>query len=130
MLRVITVALLALLAVACGGDDEDAASGAPSPGEVEGEQAVPAVVIMEGNAFDPTEFTVVAGQPADITVQNVDPREHTFTVYNDEAFTEAQGSAITLREGDTVTLTDTFAAATYYFRCEIHPATMTVIPPQ
>jgi plastocyanin len=126
ILAIALIAILALSAVACGGDD-DGSDGTPTDGPtptIEGEQPVAPVVVIEGLSYSPSEFGIAAGEEATITIENTDSRDHTFTLYLDEQFTEAQGNGITLSEGDTVSLIDTFDAGTYYFRCEFHPTQM------
>jgi plastocyanin len=77
---------------------------------------------MEGTAFDPTEITVAAGEPVVIAVDNLDGFTHTLTVYNDEEFTDPQGAEVSLDGNESGEIEATFDAATYFFRCEIHPS--------
>ncbi|MEO7666315.1 MAG: cupredoxin domain-containing protein [Dehalococcoidia bacterium] len=125
LLAIVLMAILTLSAVACGDDDDGGATPTDGPtATIEGEQFVPPIVVIEGLSYEPSEFTIAAGEESTIQIQNVDARDHTFTLYTDEEFTEAQGNGITLSEGDTVSLIDTFDAGTYYFRCEFHPTQM------
>lgn len=123
---VVLMTILALSAIACGDDDDgDGATTDGPTATIEGEQFVPPIVVIEGLSFNPSEFAFPASEAATITVENTDARDHTFTLYLDEEFTEAQGDAITLSEGDSVSIQDAFPTPRkYYFRCEFHPVQM------
>ena len=122
---------LALVAVACGDDDDDdddgnggEATATEGSGDGNGDGATVDVVI-EGFAFVPNEFSLSAGEDVTIGLQNPAGVPHTFTVYLDDAFSEMQGTTVSLAGGAEETVFGTFDAGTYFFRCEIHPATMT-----
>jgi plastocyanin len=119
---------LAMGATACGGDDDDEpADGGPEPTATSqpggGDEATVDVVIQDF-AFSPTRFTLGAGDDVVIGLDNRDAAGHTFTVYLDEGFSEAQGTTLPVSAGSQDTIHGTFEAGTYFFRCEIHPATM------
>ncbi len=129
-LIVLLLALLAMLAIACSDDDDDGDNGATDAPTATEEVATATddasgggekvTVVMEGTAFDPTEITVTAGEPAVIAVENLDSFAHTLTVYNDEEFTDPQGAAVDLGGNESGEIGETFEAGTYFFRCEIH----------
>jgi plastocyanin len=127
----LAVASLALAAVACGGDDDDDDDGngdgatATADGSGDGGGGNEVDVVLEGFAFAPTQFTVPAGEDVVINLENRDSAPHTFTVYLDNAFSEMQGTTLPLDAGASDEVRGTFDAGTYFFRCEVHPATMT-----
>jgi plastocyanin len=119
-------------ATACGGDDDDEPAGGngdatptqESDGGDTNGAAATVEVVMENFAFSPTRFTLGAGEDVVIGLDNRDAAGHTFTVYLDEGFSEAQGTTLPISAGSQDTIHGTFEAGTYFFRCEIHPATM------
>ena len=118
--------LLAGLA-ACGGNDGGGngdggganATPTPGPGPLHAVRAA-------DFAFQPNEFEVPAGVSVQFVYTNVGSADHTFTIYEDAAYTvklpggEAGGPATPTDEARV-----TFPrAGTYYFRCEFHPTEM------
>ena len=126
----LALAGLALAAVACGDDDDDddggngdgATATADGSGDGGGDSEVD--LVLEGFAFAPSQFTVGAGEDVVINLENRDSAPHTFTVYLDNAFSEMQGTTVPLDAGASDEAHGTFDAGTYFFRCEVHPATM------
>jgi len=97
--------------------------------QVEKHESGPAPVKIAAHSvkFDRPEFDLVANQPAQIDFHNGDPVPHNVAIYAD-----ANYSGIALFQGapvigptSTVYRFTAPAAGTYYFRCDIHPSTMT-----
>lgn len=143
----VVAALLALafFAAACG-DEEDGGEPtepvATTPAETEEptepEATEPAdetpsaeteleIASAPGLTFDTEELTASAGQPFTVAFDNVDDAiPHNFAIYRDEDHTDLiDGTEI---EEGPVTQTHDFEAleaGTYYYRCDVHPTTMT-----
>jgi len=85
-------------------------------------------LVAEGVAFDQDTITVPPG--ATVTV-NFDNRDggipHNFAVYTDSSASQVifQGETITGPATTTYTFTAPEQAGTYFFRCDVHPTTMT-----
>jgi plastocyanin len=82
------------------------------------------LVVIQDFSFNPRQFSVPADEVVAIEVENADRSSHTFTVYTDAEYENAQGIALPLTSDTTKTGYGTFAAGTYYFRCEVHPQNM------
>lgn len=106
---------------ACGGDDDDGAAAPPADetssttaaatddGEASGSSAD---IVIEGSTF-----TVAGPVPAEraVTIENLDPYEHTVTADDGGAFDVPTGAS---RGTELAPL----GPGTYDFHCEIHPA--------
>jgi plastocyanin len=81
----------------------------------------------EGLAFDKSEITVPSGAAVTINLKNSDSVQHNFALYETPTATNAifVGEAITGPDAVTYQLTAPSAPGTYFFRCDLHPATMT-----
>lgn len=138
MLAALLAALaLTLAAAGCGDDDDDDGGddggGDSTPTEAASEngddiEAQTVSVIIADFAYTPPEFTVAAGAEVTFDVTNDDEVSHTFTVYEDEAYSEARetdievaGSAVATAAAGTG---EVFEAGDYFFRCELHPTQM------
>ena len=119
MSRLRLLVVLAALVIglgACGGDDDDGASGGDSGGDSSGASGStePAdVITIKGSAFSGVE-TVAEG--ATIEVRNEDGFPHTFTPDNDGDFQSAA-----LEGGKSATI-DMPGPGTYGYHCNIHPS--------
>ncbi len=85
------------------------------------------LLTARNNAFDKSSFTVPAGATVALSFINDDPGvQHNFALYTDASATTAifRGAVATGQQ----TVLYTFAApstpGTYFFRCDIHPETM------
>jgi plastocyanin len=107
---VAAVGLVALLGVACGGDDDGGtASGDDGGGSV--------TLTASDLAWDTSTVTVPAG--GSIEVVNEDDTEHNFTVEEADIDEDVdEGSSTTVDLGDV-------EPGSYDFFCEYHPDTMT-----
>ncbi|HUF53704.1 MAG TPA: cupredoxin domain-containing protein [Dehalococcoidia bacterium] len=147
LLAILALAALTVFALACGDDDDDdtgddangdvsttapAGDATDAPADAATEDAEPTdegegdngaesvAVLIADFAFDPSEFTVPAGSIT-FDVTNEDSVAHTFTVYTDEAFSEATDVNVSVRGGSSGSGEGEFEAGEYYFRCEFHP---------
>lgn len=84
-------------------------------------------LVASGMAFDKSTITVPAGASVTINFNNRDAVPHNFAVYNNSSAAPPaifQGQPIT-----SIATTYTFIApttpGTYFFRCDVHPTTMT-----
>jgi plastocyanin len=132
VIRLLTVLALTVLvqsALACGDDDDDTGdnrgddNGSETTTPNRRSEADVAVLIADF-AFDPSEFTVPAGEDIVIGLTNEDSGSHTFTVYTDAEFTAMQGTTVHLDAGASDSVFGTFDAGEYFFRCELHPTQM------
>ncbi len=79
-------------------------------------------------AFDKSTITVPAGASVTINFNNKDSAiPHNFSLYKDSSATTAlyTGQVITGPATVTYTFTAPTTPGTYFFRCDIHPTTMT-----
>lgn len=92
----------------------------------DGGGGVVATIVAFNLQFDPTTFTVPAGEASVVTMDNQDGGiPHNLAVYTDDSATES------LFVGETVTGPTTvdyelpaLDAGEYFFRCDVHPTTM------
>jgi plastocyanin len=127
---VLALLTIAALFAACGGDNGDGATPAPSVGGPASgdsdEELVELQLTAENQRFDKDRLQAPAGSEVSLTVDNRDSAEHTFSLYPSE------GSADALFKGEPFAgpsfLTYQFPApetpGTYHFQCDIHPDTM------
>ncbi len=124
------VALLAGgIALAAAGPKEEPAAGGEGGG---GGQAAPVVALSASsgaaaNGFDQTKLSAPADLAFVIRFDNQDPGvPHNIGLYRDEGYSQpiAKGDIITGPAQSDLAV-DALPAGTYYFRCEIHPTTMT-----
>jgi plastocyanin len=113
---------LALGVAACSSDSDEAqdtpaneAVGEEDPAGTEGSAAAPSgdTIVAANLAFDPTELTVASG--TEITVENQDSTEHTFTVDGTDIDED-------LAAGDTANVTIDLDPGEYGWVCTIHPS--------
>ena len=130
LLLALTLAALTAFAFACGDDDDgsdngggETASPTAAPTDSNGDGETVAIQI-ENFAFDPTQFTVPAGEEITFTATNGDGAGHTFTVYTDADHSDAQGVDIRLGADESGSDSATFEAGEYFFRCDLHPTQM------
>ena len=79
-------------------------------------------------AFDKNSITVVAGANVTITFNNKDTIPHNFALYTNSSATPPaifQGQTVTGPTTVTYTFTDPATPGTYFFRCDVHPTSMT-----
>lgn len=124
VLAIVSLAAIALLAAACGGDDDDNGgaatqtqqAAAPTSAGAGSGQAQDITINAQGFAFDKTTITAQPGQVINITLDNKDTAEHSFTV-GDKDVTEAEG-------GESGHGSFTVSSSTVEFHCKYHPTTM------
>jgi plastocyanin len=114
----VLLALVALLGVACGGDDGgDETEGDAAPVEAEAEGDGGAVTLVAANfAFDPAELTAAAGST--IEFSNEDDAEHSFTIDKSDVDADVDGG------GSTTVDLGSLEAGTYDFYCKYHEDSM------
>jgi plastocyanin len=84
-------------------------------------------LVAKNIAFNTTKITVPAGADIDVNFDNQDQYvPHNFAVYTDASAKTAifQGKTITGPAKITYTFVTPTSPGTYFFRCDIHPATM------
>jgi plastocyanin len=108
-----------LLAAACGG------SGGASPTPTR--QAVTVTVVAKNRAFDTNTIRVPANSRVTIKLENKDPDPHNIAVYDTpEAEQEIFVSDTISGSGSSTSGEfDAPPPGTYFFRCDVHPVTMT-----
>ena len=95
----------------------------PAPGP-----AIAIDLVAQGMAFDKGTLTVSAGASVTLNFNNKDSGiPHNFALYtNSSATTQIfVGQTITGPSTTTYTFAAPSTAGTYFFRCDVHPATMT-----
>ena len=98
----------------------------PAPGPSTGGNNI--TVIASGMAFDTKIITVSAGAPVTITFNNNDAGiTHNIAFYTSAAATTIiyQGAKTTGVSTVTYTFTAPTTPGSYFFRCDVHPTTMT-----
>jgi plastocyanin len=86
------------------------------------------VLTARNFAFDKTSFTVPAGATVILTFINDDAGvPHNFALYTSSAATTPlfQGGIVTGQVTTVYTFTAPSQPGTYFFRCDVHPTTMT-----
>lgn len=136
---ILAVAALALVAAACGDDGEEAAvtpavGASPTPPAREPTGA-PAAETVEISAvptirFDKDTITVTAGSQVTLKFTNDDSGVlHNWAAYTDSTAAELIPGAITdVCTGpceEEITFTAPAEPGEYFFRCDVHPTTMT-----
>ena len=85
-------------------------------------------LVAQGNAFDKSTISVLVGAYVTINFENRDPVAHNFALYaNTSAPLPAifQGQAITGPGTITYRFSAPLVPGFYFFRCDLHPTTMT-----
>jgi len=138
----LAVFALASVAVACGNDKEETkatptgpAAVAESPTPAPAEPTAPVAATIEISAvptmkFDRDTITVAAGSDVTLRFSNDDAGvPHNWAAYTDSTATELIPDAITeVCTGpceQEITFTAPAEPGEYFFRCDIHPTTMT-----
>lgn len=111
------VAILALVATACGGGDGD-------DGDLEGVTCEPTGTTLqisaEETAFDTNCLAVPAGEAFEIVFDNRDTDEHNVAIYPDEGEPLFRGEIFAGVETKTYDV-PAIEAGTYRFQCDVHP---------
>lgn len=124
---VISLAAVAVLGIACGGDepaattgtgtDTGADTGADTDSDADADTGGTVTLTAAGFAFDPSELSAPAGGTIEFT--NADEAPHTFTA-------EEAGIDVQADPGGSATIDLAgVEPGTYDFLCTIHPDTMT-----
>ena len=85
-----------------------------------------ATIVAVNILFDPTSFTIPAGEPSVVTMDNQDGGiPHNIAIYTDDTATESLfvGEIVTGPVSIDYEL-PALDAGEYYFRCDVHPTTM------
>jgi len=126
--QLLGVSLLLIGAVAaCSDDDDDGDAGEPAATTAPAASSGDSVSVEAKDfSFDPTSFTVAAGEEVTVTLNNTGNAGHTLTVYTDEEYSDpVDGAETSVNAGETGEFKATFEGGEYYFRCEVHPSQMT-----
>ena len=108
------LAVVALLGTACGDDSGGDDPGRGDVGQGGAEQGIQ--VTAEDFAFDQASLAVEPGEEVDVSLENLDDAEHSFTV--DELDFDIEAGGGDSAEG---TLTASEEDATFEFYCRYHP---------
>jgi plastocyanin len=117
---------VALLALACGGDGQDAPSTGETPtgGETTGGTAQ--INMIPSISFDKEELTIPANQDVTITADNQDgSTPHNFSVYSERDAPVPIATTEICNAPCTRALTLNLEPGEYFFRCDVHPLQMT-----
>lgn len=129
----LSLAVLALVASACGGDDDSDDADGPTQtttsanGNGDG-QAVD--VVMGDNFFDPEEFTVSPGETITFDLVNEGTNIHNMRIAGPDGDYQSEDDDVSdpdlVRGGETASLTWTAPdeAGEIVFRCDFHPVEM------
>ena len=124
MLAGTVVALVALagLAAACGDDDDDGDGTITDGGE-----SVLEISAESSASFSTDSLVAPAGESFTVVFDNQDGVEpHNFAIYTDESASEAIGGTDIETGPITQELAvDGLEAGEYFFKCDVHPTTMT-----
>lgn len=129
------IAVLAFAAAACGGggnDNESSGGGSASPTQPSGGGAAPSselTIVGKNTLFDKNELVAKAGEIT-ITFDNQDGGvPHDFAIFESEDAANAGEDPIAATEIEngpvTQTLKVTLEPGEYFYRCNVHPTTMT-----
>lgn len=112
------LAVLAVIAVACGGSTSTQAPATSGP-SASAPASTGSVIVAKDVAFQTQALTVKAGQPTEIVLDNEDSAPHNLAIKD--------GSGATVFKGEIVTGTKVsnavpaLGAGSYTFFCEVHP---------
>lgn len=82
--------------------------------------ATQVTLVAEAITFEPTQITVLAGQPFVVVLENRDTVEHDFAIYNPDETVFFQGARVAA--GETITYNvPALEAGEYVFNCPLHP---------
>jgi plastocyanin len=101
-------------------------SSPPTSTSTSSSQPVTIDLTAQNMAFDKTTITVPAGAKVTINFTNKENIPHNFAAYTDStaATTIFKGTVIT-NSSTTYTFTAPATPGTYFFRCDVHPTSMT-----
>ncbi len=99
----------------------------PTPTTMPPGQSIPLSLVAKDNAFDRGTITVPAGAAVVLTFDNQDRFPHNVALYTDSTArtTIYKGVIITGPKVITYTFNAPSQPGTYFFRCDVHPSTMT-----
>ena len=128
-LAFLALGLALVLAVACNGDDGGGGETPVADEEPEvggGDSAE--IQMLPGSTFDTEELIIGADVDVKITADNTNGF-HSFAVYNSRDEAESGSDSIAETETCSAPCVDSvsvnLAAGEYFFRCEVHPTSMT-----
>jgi plastocyanin len=109
---------VAVVAAACGG------SAAPTPAPT---QNVTVKIVAGDRLFDLETIRVPANSRVTIELENLDADPHNIAIYNSPAAEQEifVSDTIAGRDKRTTGSFDAPPPGTYFFRCDVHPVTMT-----
>jgi plastocyanin len=90
-------------------------------------QSVTINLTAQGMAFDKSTITVPAGAMVTLNFDNKDSIPHNFALYTDSSATKSifVGNIINGPKTITYTFTAPATPGNYFFRCDVHPTSMT-----
>jgi plastocyanin len=113
----LTLGLLVLVAVsaACS-----SAAGAQPPASAGPVDPNAPVITAQGNAFSPASLTVKAGKAFTLTFDNKDAAPHNVAIFKDAIASEPVSIGEIVSSSSATQQVPALAAATYFFRCDVH----------
>jgi plastocyanin len=83
-------------------------------------------LVAQNMAFDQSTLTVKAGAQVTVNFTNKDSVPHNLAVYTDKSAAQVIFKGDTIRSSSiTYTFTAPVTPGTYFFRCDVHPTSMT-----
>lgn len=129
MVRASMAAILfaAFLLAGCGGGDEQAAEASPTATAPSGGNEVVIELLTSGFAFNTGRIAVPPGAMVVLRFRNEDGVSHNFALYTDERALEGIFSSelVSARSSAEFRFTAPSRPGEYFFRCNVHPDTMT-----
>ncbi len=106
---------IALVAAACGGNEQEEPSGGEAPTGAE-------IKMVQAIRFDKTELAIPANTGVKITADNADQGgiPHNFAVYADDSASELIGGTEICEAPCRRELTLNLEPGEYFFRCDVH----------
>lgn len=135
LVKVALVGALALMAAACGGQEEPGGKASPttespspteSPTGEEPDATVTAPVGASGTGFASDELSLPADEETVIEFLNQDTGQmHNVGIYDEKGGEELFAGEIITAPTTVDYSVPALEAGTYYFQCDVHPTTMT-----
>jgi plastocyanin len=128
----LSIIVLGVLTILLGCTSSPSSTPAPAPSQPptttpsSSQTAVTINLTAQGMAFDTKTISVPAGADVTVIFENKDKIPHNLAVYTDKSAAKGifVGEVITGPKTITYRFTAPTNPGTYFFRCDVHPATM------